>query len=83
MRAYIVIVILAVLATSALAYVTIPQDQTYAGRDCTDDRSGYEAGYRWAEQHSIDDDDYCPEGNSESFHEGCITFIRRELSLSR
>jgi hypothetical protein len=37
---------------------------------------GMLAGYRWAEQHSIDDEDYCPDGDSESFYEGCIAYVR-------
>jgi hypothetical protein len=49
-----------------------------AGFNCTVDCSGHEAGYRWAEQHSIDDEDYCPDGDSESFHEGCIAYVRGE-----
>jgi hypothetical protein len=71
MRAYIMIVALAVLAMFALAYTAGTPDRTYAA-GFTVDCSGYEAGYRWAEQNSIDDEDYCPDGDSESFHEGCI-----------
>jgi hypothetical protein len=51
-------------------------DRTYAGFNCTVDCSGHQAGYRWAEQHSIDDEDYCPDGDSESFYEGCIAYVR-------
>jgi len=83
MRAYIVIVTLAVLATCAVAYMAIPQDQTDAECACSDDCPGYDAGYKWAQQHSVDDEDYCPEGNSQSFHEGCIAFAQRELSPDR
>jgi hypothetical protein len=37
---------------------------------CTDDCSGHEAGYTWAEDHQITDPDDCS-GNSQSFIEGC------------
>lgn len=43
---------------------------TYHGYDCTEDCSGHEAGYTWAENHDITDPDDCG-GNSESFIEGC------------
>jgi hypothetical protein len=76
MRAYIMIVALLALAIFALVYTARTQDRTYAGFNCAVDCSGHEAGYRWAEQHSIDDEDYCPDGDSESFYEGCIAYVR-------
>jgi hypothetical protein len=43
----------------------------YAGQyECTQDCSGHNAGYAWAEQHEIDDPDDC-NGDSQSFIEGC------------
>jgi hypothetical protein len=42
----------------------------FHGYRCTDDCSGHEAGYRWAEDHDIHDPDDCG-GNSQSFIEGC------------
>ncbi len=42
----------------------------FHGYRCTLDCSGHEAGYRWAEEHGIDDADDCG-GNSHSFIEGC------------
>jgi hypothetical protein len=79
MRAYIMTVALPALAMFALAYTARTPDRTYAaGFNCTVDCSGYEAGYRWAEQHSIDDEDYCPDGDSESFHEGCVAYVEGE-----
>ena len=76
MRAYIMVVALSALAVFAFAYTArIP---VYAGFNCTVDCSGHEAGYRWAEQNSIDDEDYCPDGDSESFHEGCIAYVEGE-----
>ena len=38
--------------------------------DCTDDCSGHQAGYDWAESNDISDPDDCG-GNSQSFIEGC------------
>jgi len=67
MRACIVIGTLAVLAVSARIYRVI------AGLNCTVDCSGYDAGYKWAKQRDIDDDDYCPDGNK-SFYEGCAAY---------
>ena len=76
MRAYIMIVALPAFAMFALVYMARTQDRTHARFNCTVDCSGHEAGYRWAEQNSIDDEDYCPDGDSESFHEGCIAYVR-------
>jgi hypothetical protein len=75
MRAYIMILALPVFAMFALVYTARTHDRTYAGFNCTVDCSGHQAGYRWAEQHSIDDEDYCPDGDSESFYEGCIAYV--------
>src|SRR5438128_1379906 len=38
----------------------------FHGYRCIDDCSGHEAGYKWAEEHDIDDVDQCG-GNSQSF----------------
>lgn len=46
---------------------------TFHGYDCTQDCSGHEAGYAWAEQHDITDPDDC-DGKSESFIEGCRAY---------
>lgn len=50
----------------------------YNGDTCTVDCSGHEAGAEWAEQNGIDDPDDCG-GNSNSFIEGCRTFVEGEL----
>jgi cytoskeletal protein RodZ len=42
----------------------------FHGYRCKADCSGHEAGYRWAEEHDIDDPDKCG-GKSQSFIEGC------------
>ena len=73
MRACIVIGTLAVLAVSARIYTAYTQDRVIAGLNCTVDCSGYDAGYKWAKQRDIDDDDYCPDGNK-SFYEGCVAY---------
>jgi len=51
----------------------LPADaQTFGGYECTVDCSGHEAGFRWAEEHDITSSQDCPDGNSNSFHEGCL-----------
>jgi hypothetical protein len=51
----------------------------FDGYDCTVDCSGHEAGYRWAEAHSISDGDDCDvageHSNSPSFAEGCHAYV--------
>ena len=49
--------------------------RTFSGYECEDDCQGHARGYRWAERRAIDTDDRCPEGNSQSFHEGCLAFV--------
>jgi hypothetical protein len=46
---------------------------TFMGYECTEDCSGHEAGYEWAEENEISDPDECG-GNSESFEEGCRAY---------
>lgn len=40
---------------------------------CTEDCSGHEAGYQWAEDNGIEGPDDCG-GRSNSFIEGCMTY---------
>ncbi len=47
---------------------------TFNGYGCSDDCSGHEAGYEWAEMHGIEDMDGCG-GNSDSFIEGCQSYV--------
>lgn len=54
--------------------ITIPQPPYFNGYPCTVDCSGHEAGYKWAEEHDIDDEDDCG-GNSDSFIEGCQSYV--------
>jgi hypothetical protein len=44
---------------------------SYDGYGCTQDCSGHEAGYQWAEEHGVTDEDECG-GKSWSFEEGCV-----------
>ena len=48
--------------------------QTFNGYPCTVDCSGHEAGYEWAERKGINDISDCG-GNSNSFIEGCQSFV--------
>jgi hypothetical protein len=47
---------------------------TFNGYDCTEDCSGHEAGYNWAEENDISDEYDC-DGNSNSFNEGCTSYV--------
>jgi hypothetical protein len=44
------------------------------GDDCTEDCSGHEAGYAWAERKDLDDESDC-DTPSESFNEGCRSYV--------
>ena len=48
--------------------------KTFGDYECTEDCSGHEAGYNWAEENGISDIDDCT-GKSDSFIEGCITYV--------
>lgn len=43
---------------------------------CTDDCSGHQAGYVWAERNDIADPSQCG-GNSRSFIEGCMDYAEQ------
>ncbi len=55
---------------------------SFGGYVCTVDCSGHEAGYEWAEEHDINDEDDCDtagdRSNSPSFAEGCKAFVNGE-----
>lgn len=53
------------------------EPQTFNGYECTDDCSGHEAGYNWAEENGIDDPSDCG-GNSNSFIEGCESYAEEQ-----
>lgn len=46
----------------------------FNGYECTQDCSGHEAGYEWAEDNDIEDENDCG-GNSNSFIEGCLSYV--------
>ena len=48
--------------------------ESFYGYPCLDDCSGHQAGYDWAEENEIVDEDDC-EGNSNSLIEGCIAYV--------
>jgi hypothetical protein len=48
--------------------------QSFGGYECTEDCSGHEAGYEWAEDNGIYSFDDCG-GNSDSFIEGCQAYV--------
>jgi len=50
----------------------------FMGYPCTEDCSGHEAGYEWAEEQGITDPDDCG-GNSDSFIEGCQAYAEEYL----
>jgi hypothetical protein len=60
---------------------TLDPPLSFHGYDCTVDCSGHEAGYKWAEDHDIDDADDCG-GNSESFIEGCRSYAEEQEQKS-
>jgi hypothetical protein len=67
--AFVFVMTLAV-AGNAMAQQQQPPQKTFEGYPCTKDCSGHEAGYKWAEDHDIDDPAKCG-GTSQSFIEGC------------
>lgn len=62
------------LLVSVLGSTTVSAD-TFDGYECTDDCSGHQAGYDWAEDNGIDDEDSC-DTSSQSFNEGCQSFVQ-------
>lgn len=60
---------------------TLPAE-TLTENGCTDDCSGHDAGYEWAEAEGLDDEDDCEaagdHSNSLSFAEGCKAFVNSE-----
>lgn len=52
---------------------------TFGDYGCTEDCSGHEAGYEWAEAHGIEDADECG-GKSWSFEEGCREYAEEQQS---
>ncbi len=56
------------------------ESPSFHGYECTDDCSGHEAGYEWAEENGIDDPGDCG-GNSNSFIEGCESYAEEQQGV--
>lgn len=57
--------------------------EDYGNYICTQDCSGHEAGFAWAQEHDIADESDCS-GNSISFEEGCEAFaLERQEIMDR
>lgn len=67
MKAVFVTALVMLCSTSANA-------SAFDGYECSDDCSGHQAGYDWAEQNDIDDEDAC-DTPSQSFNEGCQSYV--------
>jgi hypothetical protein len=54
-------------------------DKEFDGYPCTEDCSGHEAGYDWAQRNDITDDEVCDtageHSNSPSFAQGCRAYV--------
>ena len=62
------------VAMAIITFCTDAEAQQYFNvYPCTQDCSGHQAGYRWAEENGITDPDECG-GNSQSFIEGCQSY---------
>lgn len=68
-------VLLVVIALST----NVRAEDYFNGYPCIEDCSGHEAGYKWAEQKDISDPDGCG-GNSQSFIEGCRSYVEQQAS---
>ena len=55
----------------------LPKD-SFRGYECSDDCSGHQAGYNWALENNIDNEDNCS-GNSQSFIEGCYSYVEENF----
>ena len=66
-------VLVAILVAGTSIFSTVEAGE-FHGYPCTDDCSGHEAGYEWAERKSIDSVEGCG-GNSNSFIEGCRAYV--------
>ena len=62
-------------------YVSSGYEDAGAPYGCTQDCSGHEAGWSWAEENGVTDPSDCG-GNSMSFEEGCIAYAE-ELEAGR
>ena len=65
------------ILVAATLLLAAPAAAQYSGKyGCTDDCSGHEAGYAWAEEKGIEDPDDCG-GRSQFFIEGCQDYAEQ------
>ena len=69
-----------VLLTSMLGNTTVSAD-SFGGYECTEDCSGHQAGYDWAEQNGIDDESSCSTP-SDSFNQGCESYVEENAAVT-
>jgi hypothetical protein len=62
--------LVAALAAITLVACEAGSGKTFKGYECTQNCSGHQAGYEWAQEQGIGDPDACG-GDSESFTKGC------------
>lgn len=68
-------------ATLAMWCGVADAQDSFNGYPCTDDCSGHQAGYDWAERNGIADPGDCG-GNSQSFIEGCQSYTEENAGSS-
>jgi hypothetical protein len=68
------------MAARCIALSTVAQ-LDFMDYPCTQDCSGHEAGYRWAEHKGIEDSDD-RRGNSNSFIQGCKAYVAENYPAS-
>jgi len=57
-------------------YKSLNTQPSFKGYTCSEDCSGHEAGYEWAEEHGITQEDVDGySGNSDSFQEGMQSYV--------
>ncbi len=81
MRRLVLIVAALALAGCDAAPASVESDEDgqlyFGGNECTEDCSGHQAGYDWAEEKGITDPEDCG-GNSDSFIEGCESYAEEQ-----
>jgi hypothetical protein len=76
MTAFYKLSVVALTAAAAFSFAAVGSadaQEYFNGYPCTEDCSGHQAGYDWAEQNGIEDSSDCG-GNSQSFIEGCESY---------
>lgn len=68
---------LALLLLSIFTHHKIVFAEDFMGYPCTENCSGHEAGYEWAQENGIIDPDVC-DGHSDSFIEGCQAYAEEQ-----